>query len=112
MTTTGWPKSVFSDRPNGWKLIEGEIVQMSRIGSRHAGCVNCAGHLFNVRFAGKVTVTVQNPVRLNQYNEPEPDVVLARFRSDYYASGHPTPEDILLIVEVSDTTLRIRQEYI
>jgi hypothetical protein len=51
-------------------------------------------------------LTVQNPVRLNIYNEPQPDLVLAKPRADYYASNHPTGEDVFLVLEVADTTLR------
>jgi len=88
------------------ELIEGEIIQMSPIGNRHAGCVNRATDLFTFVFRGKATVTVQNPVRLNKYNEPQPDLVLAKPRADYYASKHPTGEDVFLVLEVADTTLR------
>jgi Uma2 family endonuclease len=88
------------------ELIEGEIVEMSPIGNRHAGCVNRATDLFTFLFRGKAIVTVQNPARLNKYNEPQPDLILAKPRADYYASKHPTGEDIFLMVEIADTTLR------
>jgi Uncharacterized protein conserved in cyanobacteria len=87
------------------ELIEGEIVRMSPIGLRHAACVNRVNELFMLKFHGKVTVTVQNPAHLNQYNEPQPDILLLKHRDDYYASKHPAPEDTLLLLEVSDTTL-------
>ena len=87
------------------ELIEGEIVRMSPIGLRHAACVNRTADLFMLNFRRKATVTVQNPAHLNQYNEPQPDILLLKHRDDYYASKHPSPEDILLLVEVSDTTL-------
>jgi Uma2 family endonuclease len=88
------------------ELLEGEIVEMSPIGNRHAGCVNRVNDLFTFLFRGKAIVTVQNPARLNQYNEPQPDFVLAKTRTDYYASRHPTGEDIYLMVEVADSSLR------
>ena len=88
------------------ELIEGEIVPMSPIGARHAGCVNRATDLFTFSFRGKAIVSIQNPARLNNYNEPQPDLILAKWRSDYYSSGHPRSEDSLLIVEVADTTFR------
>ena len=88
------------------ELIEGEIIQMSPIGDRHAGCVNRMTDLFTYLLRGKAVVTVQNPVRLNQYNEPQPDVTLAKWRADFYSSGHPQPADILLAVEVADTTIQ------
>ena len=88
------------------ELLEGEIVEMSPIGNRHAGCVNRVNDLFTFLFRGKAIVTVQNPARLNQYNEPQPDFVLAKTRTDYYASRHPTGEDIYLTVEIADSSLR------
>jgi len=88
------------------ELIEGEIIQMSPIGNRHAGCVNRATDLLTLMFRGKAVVTVQNPVRLNKYNEPQPDLILAKARADYYASKHPTPDDVFLVIEVADTTLQ------
>jgi len=87
------------------ELIEGEIIRMSPIGLRHAACVNRVNELFMLSFHGRVTVTVQNPAHLNQYNEPQPDLLLLKHREDYYASKHPSPEDTLLLLEVSDTTL-------
>ena len=88
------------------ELIEGEIVEMSPIGNRHAGCVNRINDLFTFLFRGKAIVTVQNPARLNEYNELQPDIILAKPRSDYYSSRHPTSQDIYLVVEIADTTLR------
>jgi Uma2 family endonuclease len=87
------------------ELIEGEIIRMSPIGTRHAACVNRAAELFTLKFHGNATVTVQNPAHLNQYNEPQPDLLLLKHREDYYASRHPSPQDTLLLLEVSDTTL-------
>ena len=87
------------------ELLEGEIVRMSPIGLKHAACVNRTADLFMLKFRRKAIVTVQNPAHLNQYNEPQPDILLVKYRDDYYASKHPSPEDILLLVEVSDTTL-------
>lgn len=78
---------------------------MSPIGTRHAGCVNRVNELFTLKFHGKAIVTVQNPAHLNQYNEPQPDILLLKPREDYYASKHPSAEDTLLLLEVSDTTL-------
>jgi len=88
------------------ELIEGEIIQMSPIGKRHAACVDRATELFVAAFIGKAIVSVQNPVRLNNYNEPQPDIVVLRKRADYYASRSRTPADTFFVIEVSDTTLR------
>ena len=87
------------------ELIDGEIIQMSPIGNRHLGCVNWANDAFTAAFRGRAVVSVQNPLRLNNYTEPEPDVVLLKHRKDAYRAKRPEAEDALLVVEVADTTL-------
>lgn len=87
------------------ELIEGEIIEMSPIGSRHAACVRRLGSHLTRLLAQIGIVSVQNPVRLNEYSEPEPDVALLKPRDDFYAQAHPTPEDILLVIEVADTSV-------
>lgn len=86
------------------ELVRGEIVEMSPIGSRHAACVGRLTELFSRQSRQKFIVWVQNPIRLDESSEPEPDVVLLNRRSDFYAGGHPAPEDVLLVVEVADTS--------
>ena len=88
------------------ELIEGEIIQMSPIGNRHMSCVDRATDLFVSAFKGRAVVSIQHPLRLNKYNEPQPDIVVLKPRADYYASKSHTPEDTFFAVEVSDTTLR------
>ena len=88
------------------ELIEGEIIEMSPVGDRHIACVNRATALFGSRLAGKAMVSVQNPVRLDRFSEPQPDIVLARPREDYYAGKRLSSEDTFLVVEISDTTVR------
>jgi Uma2 family endonuclease len=92
------------------ELLEGEIVQMEPIGSRHAGCVNRITRIFVERAGGRAVVTVQNPITLGLHSEPQPDLVLARPRADDYANAHPGPGDILLIVEVAETSARYDRE--
>jgi len=86
------------------ELLDGEIVDMSAIGTRHAGCVTRLNHLFSLRLAKRALISIQNPIQLGEYSEPQPDVVLLRLRPDFYASDHPGPEDILLLVEVAETS--------
>jgi Uma2 family endonuclease len=88
------------------EIIEGEIIEMSPIGNRHAECVNRANALFSARLGSKVLVSVQNPILLNRHTELQPDIVLAKPRDDFYAGRRIAPEDTLLVVEVSDATLR------
>ena len=88
------------------ELIRGEIIRMAPIGIPHASRVD----ILNVQFVRAVgddaIVRVQNPIRLEAQNsEPEPDISLLRPKRDYYASAHPTPADVLLVVEVADSSL-------
>lgn len=85
------------------KLIDGELIEMAAIVTRHFTCVNRLTHLLVGNVGDDVIVSVQNPVRLNEYAEPQPDVALIRSRD--YSESLPTPEDVLLLIEVSDTTL-------
>ena len=87
------------------ELIDGEIIEMNPIGEPHAGTVNRLNSVFSRRLGDAVIVAVQNPIRLDNGSEPEPDLALLRPRRDFYATGHPTPSDVLLVVEVSDTTV-------
>ena len=85
------------------ELIEGELIEMAAIGTRHFTCVNGLTR-FLVRSVGdEAIVSVQNPVRLDEYGEPQPDLAVIRPRD--YRESLPTPEDVLLLIEVSDTTL-------
>lgn len=86
------------------ELIEGEIYEMSPIGSPHAACVTFITYALNQLGSG-FQVRVQNPIRLSDISEPQPDVALLRWRDDFYRGAHPTPADVLLVVEVADATL-------
>ncbi len=92
------------------ELLEGEIVEMAPIGSRHASCVDRLTHLLVRQFAEKAIIRVQNPVRLGERSEPQPDLALLRPRPDFYAKAHPGPEDILLLVEVAETSVGVDRE--
>lgn len=87
------------------ELLNGELFDMSPVGSSHAAVVKRLNQLFAGVTEGKFIVSVQDPIRLNHYNMPEPDIALLRPREDFYADAHPGPDDIMLIVEVSDTSL-------
>lgn len=88
------------------ELIDGELVQMAAIGSRHMGCVIRFTDWFGPRVAGRAHVSVQNPLRLSDSSEPQPDIVLLRRRDDAYSTGIPTPEDVLLLIEVADSSVK------
>lgn len=86
------------------ELLGGDVVRMSPIGSAHVACVNRLNSWFARRLRERAQVSVQNPIRLDDRSEPQPDVVLLRPRADFYESALPGPADVLLLVEVVDTT--------
>ena len=87
------------------ELIEGEIYQMAPIRPRHGYSTDVLGNELKERLGRLVRVRVQGPLRLDDGSEPEPNLVLLRPHSDGFRGRHPTPGDVLLLVEVSDTTL-------
>lgn len=88
------------------ELLGGEIIVMSAIGNRHAACVLRMTSALNVsRLTGRAFVQVQNPVAADRMSEPQPDLMLLAHRDDHYDFAHPGPEDVLLLVEVADSSL-------
>jgi len=87
------------------ELIEGEMIEMAPIGSRHMAKVNRLARLLSQSIGAQAIVSVQNPIALPPRNEPQPDVTLLKPRGDDYESGLPGAEDILLVIEVADTTV-------
>ncbi len=92
------------------ELIGGEILEMSPTGSRHAACVKRLNALLAARVGTSAILSVQDPVVLDDLSEPEPDVVLLTPRPDFYEQGHPQASDVLLLIEVSDTTLKFDRQ--
>jgi Uma2 family endonuclease len=89
------------------ELLAGEIVEKMTIGSRHAACVKKLNRVFSTALGGRVIVSVQDPIRLPPDSEPEPDLSIVKPRDDFYAQAHPSPQDVLLIVEVADSSLPV-----
>lgn len=87
------------------ELIRGEIIKMASIGRRHAACVNRCNNVFAYKLGGKALICIQNPLSLDNTSEPEPDVMLLKPKDDFYESGHPQPTDVLLLIEVADSTI-------
>ncbi|NUN65501.1 Uma2 family endonuclease [Pseudanabaena biceps] len=87
------------------ELINGEIKIMSPIGRKHATCVARLTDLFVNRLFRKAIIWPQNSIRLKDNSEPQPDLAILKFRDDFYEGGLPTPEDILLIIEVADSSI-------
>ena len=92
------------------ELLGGEVVEMSPIGSRHAACVDKLAKVLGAVCGDVATVRSQNPVVLDDESELEPDVALLHPRDDFYASGHPEPEDIYLAIEVADSSLHFDRD--
>jgi len=88
------------------ELLDGEIVEMTPIGDRHASVVARLTSLFSRLLGDRSIVWVQNPIQLRSVRSmPQPDVALIRPRADFYSAGKPGPDDVLLLVEVMDTSL-------
>jgi len=88
------------------ELIRGEIIEMTKPGRRHIAFVNNLTALLVIRLAGRAIVSVQNPVALTDFSEPQPDLAICRLRDVPYKEREPWGDDTLLLIEVSDTSLR------
>jgi Uma2 family endonuclease len=88
------------------ELIEGEIIDMASMGSWHCGTVDWLNEMFCVYLREHSNIRIQGAVRLSRFSEPQPDVALLKRRADFYRDAHPGARDTLLIVEVSDSSLR------
>ena len=87
------------------ELLNGEIIDMSPIGPFHGGVVNYLIEVFTAARRGRWVTAVQNPVHLSDDSEPQPDLLLLKPSADFYRKRHPRPEDVCLLIEVSDTSL-------
>lgn len=87
------------------ELINGEIIDMSPIGPFHGGLVNRLLRILSPTSTDRWMVSAQNPLHLDDHSEPQPDIMLLKPADDEYTSRHPQPENVLLLIEVSDTTL-------
>lgn len=87
------------------ELIKGEIIDMTPIGSRHAAAVKRLIQILSRAVGDTAIVSAQDPIILDAHSEPQPDLALLRPREDFYAAAHPRPDDILLVIEVADSSL-------
>ena len=90
---------------NTTEIIDGELIKIMPSGSRHSGIVNKLNRILGLYTGETKIISVQNPVRLNRHYEPQPDIAVLEFREDFYTESHPIPSEILLLIEVSDSTL-------
>lgn len=86
------------------ELIEGELVDMAPIGTRHAAAVRRLNRLLSLTYGDQVILSVRHPVRLSKRSEPQPDLMLLKPRDDFYADTPPSGADTLLVIEVADST--------
>ena len=88
-----------------FELIDGEVVGKMTIVPRHSAVVDRLTQHFVLCAGAQAIVRAQGAVRLDTFNEPEPDVTLLRRRPDFYATAHPGPSDVLLVVEVAQSSI-------
>ena len=91
------------------ELINGEILDMAPIGFNHSGHLNRINKLFARLIPDDVIPSVQNPLQLGDFSEPEPDFMLLKSNADFYSSRHPIAGDVLLLIEVADSSLAFDQ---
>ncbi len=91
------------------ELIEGEILEMAPIGCNHSGHVIRLTHFLSALVFDKAMLSVQNPLQLGDLSEPEPDFMLLKPNDDFYCSRHPNADDVLLLIEVADSSLSFDQ---
>jgi Uma2 family endonuclease len=87
------------------ELIEGEIIDMAPIGPSHASCVRNLIELLSIQKGKAALLDVQNPILLSNSSEPEPDLTLLRPMAHIYRQRHPIPEEIFLLIEISESTI-------
>ncbi len=86
------------------ELIDGEIIDMAPINSPHSGTVIRLNQMLTRALRDFALVSVQNPLIVGQYSVPQPDIAVLRPREDFYTKTHPRPEDVLLVIEVADSS--------
>ena len=92
------------------ELIDGALIDMAPIAAEHAATVNALAQTLMMACGDRAIVSVQNPVRLDSLNESQPDLMVLRPRADRYRAGHPGPADVLLLIEVADSSLRLDRQ--
>lgn len=92
------------------ELIHGDIFDMSPIGSRHASIVDRLAKILNRLFEEEAIIGIQRPIRLDDKNEPEPDISVLQFRADYYVAAHPDSRNVKVIIEVADSSIKYDKE--
>lgn len=89
------------------ELINGEIILKNPSNPKHSSYVMRLDALFSNTFGRKIIVSVKHPLRIDQHSEPEPDIAILKYREDYYTETHPSSEDVILLIEVSDSSVNV-----
>lgn len=87
------------------ELLYGQIIPMSPVGRFHAACVSRVQTYFIASFPKEFTFRTKDPITILPKSEPEPDFIIANYDPNFYIEGHPKPSDVVLLIEVSDSTL-------
>lgn len=92
------------------ELLHGQIVHRSPVGKFHAACVSFMNDWLTQQLRSDFIIRVQDPIKMDDHSEPEPDIAVVKRRADFYASHLPGPDDIELLIEVADSSLQKDQE--
>ena len=95
---------------SGLEIVDGYLIEKMSIGTKHASTVKKLNRNLGLLLGAETIISVQDPIHLDEFNEPEPDIALLKPREDFYAESHPTAADVLLLIEVSDSTLEYDRE--
>lgn len=88
------------------ELLQGKIIYKNKVGTAHCSAVGRINYLLYNILENQCLISIKNPVKLNDYSEPEPDIAVVKIDSLDYADHHPTPDEVYLVIEVADTTLK------
>jgi Uma2 family endonuclease len=92
------------------ELIVGDLINMAPIGSEHASVIDWLTRMLILATGQSAIVRVQSPLLLDDYSQPQPDVLVLQAREDFYRHAHPRPDDVLLLIEVADTSVRFDRD--
>jgi Uma2 family endonuclease len=104
-----WRSGIFRE-DDRVELLAGEVRTMSPIGPLHAAVVKRLNTMLPKLLPATAIVSIQDPIRLSDYTEPQPDVALLHYRADFYAQAHPVADDILMVIEVADSSIDYDRE--
>lgn len=96
---------------NSWEIIDGYLIDKMSTGSKHASTVKRLDEILRDLLGKTVNISAQDPIHLDDFNEPLPDIAILKRRDDFYAENHPLPQDVLLLIEVSHSTIEYDRDF-